>query len=93
MKVRREILAPITTKGTGHLPLVAGHTKDSTETGAKSALYDVLAMVLHEMRAPLGTLTVTVELLDGDLDEFIKQYLVLKSRTARGESAPDTANA
>jgi len=30
--------------------------------------------------------------LDGDLDEFIKQYLVLKSRTARGES-PDVAKA
>jgi peptide chain release factor 2 len=31
--------------------------------------------------------------LDGDLDEFIKQYLVLKSRTARGEPSPDTASA
>jgi peptide chain release factor 2 len=30
--------------------------------------------------------------LDGDLDEFIKQYLVLKSRAARGES-PDAASA
>jgi peptide chain release factor 2 len=30
--------------------------------------------------------------LDGDLDEFIKQYLVLKSRAARGES-PDVASA
>jgi len=29
--------------------------------------------------------------LDGDLDEFIKQYLVLKSKAARGE--PDTVNA
>jgi peptide chain release factor 2 len=31
--------------------------------------------------------------LDGDLDEFIKQYLVLKSRTARGEGSPDVASA
>jgi peptide chain release factor 2 len=31
--------------------------------------------------------------LDGDLDEFIKQYLVLKSRAVRGESSPDTAGA
>jgi peptide chain release factor 2 len=31
--------------------------------------------------------------LDGDLDEFIKQYLVLKSRTARGEPSPDGASA
>jgi len=31
--------------------------------------------------------------LDGDLDEFIKQYLVLKSRAGRGESSPDTAGA
>jgi len=30
--------------------------------------------------------------LDGDLDEFIKKYLVLKSRMARGES-PDMASA
>jgi len=27
--------------------------------------------------------------LDGDLDEFIKQYLVLKSKSARGEAATD----
>ncbi|MFL6276134.1 MAG: peptide chain release factor 2 [Blastocatellia bacterium] len=31
--------------------------------------------------------------LDGDLDEFIKQYLVLKSRAVRGESSPDTTGA
>ena len=31
--------------------------------------------------------------LDGDLDEFIKQYLVLKSRAARGQSSPDPAGA
>ena len=31
--------------------------------------------------------------LDGDLDEFIKQYLVLKSRMARGEGSPDMASA
>ena len=30
--------------------------------------------------------------LDGDLDEFIKQYLVLKSHTARGEPSADQAN-
>jgi peptide chain release factor 2 len=31
--------------------------------------------------------------LDGDIDEFIKHYLVLKSKTARGETAPDLVNA
>ena len=39
-------------------------------TVTKSALYDLLAMVLHEMRAPLGTLAVTSELLGGNLDEL-----------------------
>src|SRR5579859_5261085 len=62
------MVTSVTENDLDHLPIAASEDDDSTATGAKSALYDVLAMVLHEMRAPLGTLTVTVELLDGGLD-------------------------
>jgi peptide chain release factor 2 len=30
--------------------------------------------------------------LDGDLDEFIKQYLMLKSRASREAATPETSN-
>jgi signal transduction histidine kinase len=66
----REIVKSVTAKVASQLPVAANANQDSTAPGAKSALYDLLAMVLHEMRAPLGTLTVTVELLVGSLDEM-----------------------
>ena len=67
---RRETLKTVTGKRVSPIPVAASGNQDPTATGAKTALYDLLAMVLHEMRAPLGTLTVTAELLDGNLDEI-----------------------
>ena len=46
------MLKSVTAKDVSHLPVAASENQDSTATGAKTALYDVLAMVLHEMRAP-----------------------------------------
>jgi hypothetical protein len=67
---RREIGKTVTAKRASPLPAAASGNQDPLASGAKTALYDLLAMVLHEMRAPLGTLTVTAEILDGNLDEM-----------------------
>ncbi len=58
------------TESISRLPVPSNEAQDPDLTVTKSTLYDLLAMVLHEMRAPLGTLTVTAELLVGNLNEL-----------------------
>ena len=69
------------------LPIALNEDQDPGLTVAKSALYDLLAMVLHEMRAPLGTLTVTSELLVGNLNELgSAETLLMVQRIQRSTS-------
>lgn len=75
------------TKSISRLPVSSNEKQDPAGTVAKSALHDLLAMVLHEMRAPLGTLTVTAELLVGNLNELgSAETLMMVQRIQRSTS-------
>jgi signal transduction histidine kinase len=84
---RHEALKSSRTERIRGLPVPANQVQDPTIATAKSALHDLLAMVLHEMRAPLGSLTVTVELLVGNLNELgSSETLAMLQRIQRSTS-------